>query len=128
MRTSKQRELILKTLAENPIHPTAEQLYAWVKLKAPTISLATVYRNLNLLAENGVIKKISGLDGMAHFDHHTHNHYHFICQKCNKVYDVPYDVAPDLADKVFSQTGLIIENYDISFKGVCPECHKKECN
>ena len=122
MRTSKQRELILKTLAENPIHPTAEQLYALVKAKAPAISLATVYRNLNLLADAGIIKKISGLDGMAHFDHHTHSHYHFICQKCNKVYDVPYDVAPRLAEDVLAKCGMIVESCDIALRGICNKC------
>ena len=126
MKYSKQRELILKTLQEHMVHPTADYIYEVLKKELPSISLATVYRNLNQLAENGMVKKIEGLDGSVHFDHNLTNHYHFICTKCNKVYDVPYDVAPDLADKVLSKTGLIIENYDISFKGICPECHKKE--
>ncbi len=126
MKYSKQRELILKTLQEHMVHPTADYIYEVLKKELPSISLATVYRNLNQLAENGMIKKIEGLDGSVHFDHNLSKHYHFICTKCNKVYDVPYDVAPDLADKVLSQTGLIIESYDISFKGICPECHKKE--
>lgn len=122
MRNSKQREIILETLAENPIHPTAEQLYALVKPKAPAISLATVYRNLNLLADNGMVKKICGLNGTAHFDHHTHEHYHFICQKCNKVYDVPYDIAPHLAEDVLAKTGLIVESCDIALRGICRNC------
>ena len=79
MKYSRQRELILKTLKENCIHPTAEQLYELIRREEPTVSLATVYRNLNLLAENGMVKKIEGLDGTAHFDHQTFDHYHFIC-------------------------------------------------
>ena len=126
MKYSKQRELVLKTLQQNMVHPTADYVYELLKKELPSLSLATVYRNLNQLAENGMIRKIEGLDGAIHFDHNLEKHYHFICTKCNKVYDVPYDVAPDLADKVSAQTGLIIENYDISFKGICPECHKKE--
>ena len=66
MKYSRQRELILKTLKENCIHPTAEQLYELIRREEPTVSLATVYRNLNLLAENGMVKKIEGLDGTAH--------------------------------------------------------------
>lgn len=128
MKYSKQRELILNTLRENMVHPTADYIYEVLKKELPSISLATVYRNLNQLAALGLIKKIEGLDGSVHFDHNLSNHYHFICTKCNKVYDVPYDVAPDLADKVSAQTGLIIENYDISFKGICPKCHKNEFN
>ena len=58
MRYSKQRELILQTLQKNAIHPSAEQLYELIKREEPAISLATVYRNLNLLAQQKIIKKI----------------------------------------------------------------------
>ena len=115
MKYSKQRELILKTLQENVIHPTADEIYNIARKEMPSLSLATVYRNLNQLAENNVIRKIESLDGSVHFDHNLCNHYHFICTKCHKVYDVPYDVAPDLADKVLAKTGLLVENFDISF-------------
>lgn len=90
----------------------------------PSLSLATVYRNLNQLAENGIIRRIDGLDGSVHFDHNLCKHYHFICTKCNKVYDVVYDIAPDLADKVLAETGLFVESFDISLKGICPNCKK----
>ena len=78
LKYSKQRDSILKTLQENVVHPTADFIYAKAKEENPNISLATVYRNLNQLAENGDIKKISGLDNMTHFDHNTHKHFHFI--------------------------------------------------
>lgn len=122
MKYSRQREAVLQTLKQNVVHPTADFIYSVLKEQEPNISLATVYRNLNLLADNGVIKRINGLDGMTHFDHNTHNHYHFICTSCNKIYDVPYDIAPELADKVLNKTGLAVESYDISFKGICPDC------
>ena len=124
MKYSKQREIILKTLTENPVHPTADVLYDIIKKEIPNISLATVYRNLNQMAENGIINKISGLDGCVHFDHSIHPHHHFICTKCNKVYDVSYDVAPHLAEKLFEQTGLIANNCYISFRGICKDCSK----
>lgn len=124
MKYSRQRELILKTLKENCIHPTAEQLYELIRREEPTVSLATVYRNLNLLAENGMVKKIEGLDGTAHFDHQTFDHYHFICTKCNRVFDIPYDIAPDLAQDVESRTGFRIASYDVSFRGTCKNCQK----
>lgn len=124
MKYSRQRELILKTLKENCIHPTAEQLYELIRREEPTISLATVYRNLNLLAENGMVKKIEGLDGIAHFDHQTFDHYHFICTKCNRVFDIPCDIAPDLAQDVESRIGFRIASYDVSFRGTCKSCQK----
>ena len=118
MKYSKQREHILKTLRENVIHPTADEIYALARKGMPSLSLATVYRNLNQLAENGIIRRIDGLDGSVHFDHNLCKHYHFICTKCNKVDDVAYDIAPDLADKVLAETGLFVESFDISLKGI----------
>lgn len=124
MKYSRQRELILKTLKENPVHPTADFIYELLRKELSSISLATVYRNLNQLAENGIIKKVPGLDGSIHFDHSIHPHYHFICTKCNKVYDVPYDVAPNPAEKLYERTGLTAESCDLSFKGICKDCRK----
>ena len=124
MKYSRQREHILNTLKENAIHPTADEVYALARRDMPMLSLATVYRNLNLLAENGVIRRIDCLDGSVRFDHNLCNHYHFICTKCNKVYDVCQDIAPDLANKDLSQTGVLVERADISLKGICPDCHQ----
>lgn len=59
MNYSRQREIILETLKENVVHPTAEYLYGILQEKAPNISLATLYRNLNQLAENGIIKRLT---------------------------------------------------------------------
>ena len=122
MNYSKQREIILKTLRENPIHPTADMLFALVRNELPNVSLATVYRNLNQLAEQGVIRKISALDDKVHFDHNLESHYHFICIKCKKVYDVLYDVAPDLAKALREHTGLEAVATDVLFKGICNHC------
>lgn len=126
MNYSKQRELILNTLKENVVHPTAEYLYGKIKAKDPKISLATLYRNLNQLAENGIIKKIDGLEPSSHFDHNTHEHYHFICSKCHKVFDISADVAPDLIKKTENSTGFEIQSHDIVFTGLCKECREEK--
>ena len=122
MNFSKQRELILDVLRQNPIHPTADKLYELVRPLMPSISLATVYRNLNLLVECGAVRKISGLDGSVHYDHCVEKHYHFICTCCNKVYDVPYNVAQDLELKLKSLTGLEAQSTELTFKGLCSDC------
>ena len=122
MNFSKQRELILDVLRQNPVHPTADKLYELVRPLMPSISLATVYRNLNLLVECGAVRKISGLDGSVHYDHCVEKHYHFICTCCNKVYDVPYNVAQDLELKLKSLTGLEAQSTELTFKGLCSDC------
>lgn len=124
MNYSRQREVILDTLIRNPVHPTAERLMEIIKTENPdsNIGIATVYRNLSKLANSGIIKRIEGLEDAEHFDHNTHTHYHFMCNKCKKIYDIDADIAADIIEKTEKQTGFIITDYDILFKGVCHNC------
>ena len=122
MKYSKQRELIYEQLKSNPIHPTAEEVYLQLKPHHPNISLATVYRNLNKLAESSIIKKIQGLDASDRFDHKTHEHYHFICEKCRRVYDVNLELLSYINDKVKDHN---IKSFDLLLKGICNNCKEK---
>lgn len=85
MNYSAQKEIVLKALKDNVVHPTAEYLCERIREVYPTLGVATVYRNLNKMAEGGVIKKIDGLEQKAHFDHNTHEHYHMMCDKCKRI-------------------------------------------
>ena len=122
MNYSKQREIILDTLKSNVVHPTAEYIYEILKKEDSKISLATLYRNLNQLAENGLIKKIDGLESSSHYDHNTHAHYHFICDNCKKVFDVSCDIVPDIVKKIEDETGFIVSSHDIIIHGICKNC------
>ena len=126
MNYSKQREIILDTLSKNAIHPTAEALLEFLKRDDSNVGMTTLYRNLNQLADAGLIKKIDGLEPSAHFDHNTFEHYHFICEKCKKVYDIPSSVAPDLVKNTTDATGFDITSHDIVFHGICSECKRKD--
>ena len=126
MNYSKQREIILDTLSKNAIHPTAEALLELLKRDDSNVGMTTLYRNLNQLADAGLIKKIDGLEPSAHFDHNTFEHYHFICEKCKKVYDIPSSVAPDLVKNTTEATGFDITSHDIVFHGICSECKRKD--
>lgn len=126
MNYSKQREVILNTLKENVVHPTAEYLYAKIQEKDPKISLATLYRNLNQLTQNGMIKKIDGLETSSHYDHNIHEHYHFICNKCKRIFDIDAEVAPELIRRTEEKTNFLIENHDIVFSGICKDCRQSE--
>lgn len=92
MKYSRQRAAILSFLRSRRDHPTAELVYSNVKAEFPNISLGTVYRNLNQLAEAGMIAKHSfGGVGIDHFDYNTSPHYHFVCSCCSAVIDLPVD-------------------------------------
>ncbi len=122
MNYSKQRELIYNTLRENVVHPSAEYIYNVLKKEHPTISLATVYRNLKKLSEIGQIKKIEGLEGRDHFDHNVHPHYHILCTNCGQIMDISEDIAPELCAKAQEASGYDIYHYEITFRGICPKC------
>ena len=126
MNYSKQGEQIYETLLNNVVHPSAEYIYDILRQANSNISLATVYRNLNKMAQIGRIKKINGLEDRAHFDHNTFEHYHFICRKCGRIYDIPCDIAPGIIKKAQEETGFKIESHDIVFNGICRECSENE--
>lgn len=125
MKNSKQKEIVLRVLGEHKIHPTADELYRFIHQEYTDIGVATVYRNLNKLAEEGVIKKIVGLDGSSHFDSCIEPHFHFICGCCGKIYDVEDNVGMDLIAKAEEFTDCKITSMDITFRGLCRECAKK---
>lgn len=120
MNYSKQREIILNTLKNNVVHPSADYLYGKIHEVEPNISKGTLYRNLNQLAQEGIIKKIDGLESAAHFDHNTHEHYHFICEKCKQIFDIDKSVVN--LDYNDFPSGLKITWQDILFRGICPKC------
>lgn len=124
MKYSKQKELILKTVKENHIHPSTEKIYELVKYNIPNISLGTVYRNLNKFAQKGSIKKIEGINGSSIFDGNTEKHHHFICEQCNSVIDIDEKDIPiemgNISNKEFT-----IHSYDLTLKGICSKCYQQ---
>ena len=119
LRNSKQRDAVLKDLQLRYDHPTAEDVYLSVKKAVPSISLATVYRNLKLLESEGLILRIPTGDS-DRYDGHTHNHYHFTCKDCRKVLDLDIaDQKPVTEPKDFDGT---ITGHSLMFFGLCSEC------
>ncbi len=119
-RYSFQREGIYNNVMSRKDHPTAEQIYEDVKKEIPNISLGTVYRNLNFLADEGKILKVD-LEKSV-FDSTLEVHNHMLCEKCRRVVDVDVDF-----DKVnfFDKIGNIITKADIRFTGICAQCKEK---
>lgn len=121
LRNSKQRDAVLKDLQLRYDHPTAEDVYLSVKKAVPSISLATVYRNLKLLESEGLILRIPTGDS-DRYDGHTHNHYHFTCKDCRKVLDLDIaDQSPVTEPKGFDGT---ITGHSLMFFGLCSNCNK----
>ncbi len=126
MKYSRQRELIHHTVLQNAIHPTADMVYTMVRAKEPNISLGTVYRNLNLLSDQGLLKKISVPNASDHFDGRVDDHNHILCEKCGQVFDIDLGDMSILDEKINKESDFIITGYEVLLTGICPECQAKE--
>ena len=128
MRYSKQRNLILQILRENPVHPTAEWIFEKAKEEMPGIGVATVYRNLNALVEAGEIKRISGIDGVDRFDGNHLPHYHMKCRACGCLMDLEPESEEALQRmemvirETFPTEAMDIKLNTMLLKGVCGQC------
>ncbi len=128
MRYSKQREIIYKVLKNDTSHPNVDSIYMNVKKVIPDISLGTVYRNLNLLADQKEILRLDIGDGVVHFDARISPHYHLICDECGEIKDLFLDesLISTFIDKVQGECDEQIHNADIIFHGTCQNCLKKK--
>lgn len=116
-RYSPQREKILEYVKNTKNHPTADMVYEQMRELFPSISLGTVYRNLQALSENGIINKMTTDSGADRFDGDIGSHAHFICNTCGKIFDIESDPSP-----VLPKTEHQIINRDVTFRGLCNFC------
>lgn len=126
MKQSKQRNAILDYLRSTTSHPTADTIYENVRKKIPNISLGTVYRNLNMLAETGEILRLVCGGSSDRYDGFTKPHYHFLCRECGSVSDLEMaslDHIDVIAGAGFTGT---VEGHFAYFYGVCPACLRQE--
>ena len=121
MRQTKQKDLILKIVENSCFHPNAYEIYETARCELPNISLGTVYRNLNLLVEKGMIKQIKMPNHIDRYDKINPFHAHFLCYNCNKVLDLSFK---DISYQREELKGKVLD-YEISFKGICQECLSK---
>lgn len=119
---SRQREYLLKLLQGTDKHPAADWLYNKLKLEFTNLSMGTVYRNLNILLNQNLIQKIDAGSNFDRYDGNIEEHYHFICRKCESIYDLDLEVLEGLNTDVSRATGFNIENHRLFFYGVCPAC------
>ncbi|MBQ9624806.1 MAG: transcriptional repressor [Clostridia bacterium] len=120
MKYSKQRELIYNAVAPNRMHPTADDIYDMLKRDNPNLSLATVYRNLNQLADNNDIIKVQIPGQKDRFDPNVHDHYHFICSECGHIYDIDKELVNMPCG--ISVDGHEVDDVKLTLTGVCKNC------
>lgn len=121
-RNTTQCLIIKQAVLSSKNHPTADEVYALVHVDHPSISRATVYRDLTKLASLGQIRHIAVPGGADRFDYRLDDHCHVQCQRCGQLIDIEMKDVPDLKQYVIDPHGYEISGYDIVLMGICPQC------
>lgn len=126
MRSTRQRQVILEELVKLESHPTADELYELVRKRLPRISLGTVYRNLETLSTEGIVRRLKLGGPQARFDGDMSEHQHLRCRSCGRVDDLPVSSEPTECDKAaLENTGYRLVERRVEFIGICPECARR---
>ncbi len=125
MRLTTQRQIILEELSKVTSHPTANEVYDMVRKKLPRIGLGTVYRNLELMAESGIILKLEVGGTQKRFDATTERHYHIRCTQCDRVDDIDIPFQNHINDAADNNTDYQVLGHHIEFSGICQDCLQK---
>jgi Fur family transcriptional regulator, peroxide stress response regulator len=128
-RKSHQRDRILQLLIGTNSHPTADWVYRKLKKEIPGLSLGTVYRNLNVLLEQGLIQKLPFDNTFDRFEGNVAPHYHLICEKCGAVEDFEMPVSININKQVEQRCSFKINRHRTDFFGICVKCqHQSTTN
>jgi Fur family ferric uptake transcriptional regulator len=126
MRLTTQRQIILEELLKVTSHPTANEVYDMVRKRLPRIGLGTVYRNLELMAETGMILKLEVGGTQKRFDATVAPHYHVRCMECGKVDDIKMPVQEGINEIAAQACHYQILGHHIEFTGLCSDCTKSQ--
>jgi Fe2+ or Zn2+ uptake regulation protein len=124
-RETRQRRVVYDTIKKTHSHPTADWIFEQVRAAVPKISLGTVYRNLSVLKDEGIVREIYGFDRRAHYDADLSPHAHFICSDCGQIWDV-FGV-PEIDWRTLKElVGCEVNDQRLDFQGRCAACRVAE--
>ena len=121
-RATKQKGAILKVLKNTSSHPTADQIYDEVRREIPNVSKGTIYRNLQVLQEDGAIFALNLNGTISRYEVKQESHYHFRCEKCGQIFDLDEPIDKEIDTRVSRQTGFKVSHHQTEFRGLCKDC------
>lgn len=114
---------IVNILARSEGHPSVDDIYDQINKDFPTMSLATVYRNIILIKSMGEVLELGFPDGSNRYDgNKPYSHPHVICLKCKKILDPHLDSLDEMKKEVAAETDFHILNHRLDFFGICSDC------
>lgn len=122
VRITPQRHAILEYLIQTMAHPTADEIYKALEGKFPNMSVATVYNNLRVFREVGLVRELTYGDSSSRFDCDISEHYHVICESCGKIVDFHYPGLDEVESLAKHVTGFDVSHHRMEVYGTCPEC------
>ncbi|WP_060206028.1 peroxide-responsive transcriptional repressor PerR [Sporosarcina koreensis] len=122
VRITPQRHAILEFLISSETHPTADEIYRALEADFPNMSVATVYNNLRVFRNAGLVKELTYGDSSSRFDFVTHDHYHIICNHCGKIVDFHHPGLEEVEHLASHVTGFEVNSHRLEVYGTCPEC------
>ena len=117
-----QRSAIFAMLASTDAHPTPEEVYSEIRKSAPSISLATVYKILDMFHARGFIRRVSTQDQVARYDANMESHHHLICSGCGRIRDISFEQRVPVDAALVESNGFRVSDYEIHFHGKCGDC------
>ena len=123
LKVTHQRTAIYGVLAATESHPSPEEVYESVRPDLPSISLATVYKVLDLFQRHGFLRRVSTEHQVARYDANMGTHHHLVCDGCGRIQDVSVSLP---GGSLESEAGadFSVSHYDIIFHGLCRDCRK----
>ncbi|WP_438349136.1 peroxide-responsive transcriptional repressor PerR [Paenibacillus sp. FA6] len=122
VRITPQRHAILDFLLDSMTHPTADEIYRALEPKFPSMSVATVYNNLKMFMESGMVRELTYGDSSSRFDANVSEHYHVICEQCGKIEDFMYPSLVEVERQAEQATGFQVKGLRMELYGICGTC------
>ena len=122
LKVTPQRSAVYAMLAGAEHHPSPEEVYGALRKTYPSISLATVYKILDLFQARGYVRRVSSLEKVRRYDARTEPHHHAICSACGKIQDVSAEALGLSTPSIPRSLGFAVEGFEILFHGLCESC------
>jgi len=126
LKSTRQRDLIVKLFFETTEHISCEELYERAKKQDSNVGFATVYRTMKVLTDSGLANRRNFGDGQARFEntYEGEHHDHMVCTRCGDIAEFESDAANALKEEIAKRKGFHIQYHKMELYGLCRNCHK----